>query len=60
MLKSASDTMILNMIMKNKKFSDYITNQRKEIQKIVLQLYYIINLIYQLNQKVKIQHSLLI
>ena len=33
MLKSASDTMILNMIMKNKKFSNYITNQRKEIPK---------------------------
>ena len=33
MLKSASDTRILNMIMKNKKFSNYITKQRKEIPK---------------------------
>ena len=33
MLKSASDTMVLNMIMKNKKFSNYVKqskNQRKE------------------------------
>ena len=33
MLKSASDTMVLNMIMKNKKFSSYVKqskNQRKE------------------------------